>query len=197
MQFRGLITDALVPATKVIGALHAPFAHKLTTDKDMENILSCAKPGDVMLCRKRGEFTNVFIPGFFKHAVMIGFEGKVIEAVGSGVQCRRLDTLVAREDYLAVMEFSFLSDEERFRMVQYAYTLCGTPYDYGFKPGVKSLYCAELLTEAVKHLFEPYPSPWIQKKLWGVETTLPQDFWDAKNKVALKYLTEAARSKIL
>jgi len=195
MSIRSLIVDALVPFTKFIGKLHAPFAHKLTTDEDMKNILSCAKPGDILLCRLRGEVTTIFIPGFFKHAVMVGFEGQAIEAVGEGVRCRRMDTLIAREDYVAVLELSFLSDEERFRMVQYAYTLCGTPYDYTFVPGVKSLYCAELITESVKHLFEPYPSPWVQKKLWGVETTLPQDFWDAKNKVAVKYLTEAARSK--
>jgi hypothetical protein len=92
------------------------------------------KKGDVMLATKFGYvFSNLAIPGCFKHAGIIVEDGGtvLVEAVSEGVMSRH--PLYARGDRMIFLRPKHMSDDERNHAADLAKRFVGCEYDASFE----------------------------------------------------------------
>ena len=147
-----------------------------------------------MLCRARGEFSNLIIPGFFTHAAIYTPQGQEIcdevltEAVGEGVQHKDIITFLTQHDYVAILEPNFLGDRKE-EIMRYAAEIAieqiGKPYDFEMEwcdHDIKAFYCSELVWYAYDQAFARYgiQNPLIPKESLGEDAYKPSDFFESK-----------------
>lgn len=162
-----MLLKVVRPISKLIGMIHAPFSHKKVCAKDYHLIQGMALPGDILLSHTCGELTNYFIPGPWKHSAVMGFDGKVIEAVGSGVRMVDLFDFLRTKDYVAHLRPN-LGEAVRASAAVYALGCVGSGYDYEFESKDKEFYCSELVNTSYKEAgFE---------LVQGKARVLPSDF---------------------
>lgn len=140
--------------------------------------------GDVLLSRTEGRFSNMFIPGFWKHAAIYIGDGLLIESTGSkGVVQTDLLSFLNRVDRCEIFKPTFKKkDHLSFTgdVVRWARSILGSPYDHYFEPNVKTFYCSEVIWFVYREI--GYGEIFGRREIFGVETVLPQDFADAKSK---------------
>ena len=186
MSLRLSILNALVPVSKAVGKMHAPFSHKEVTGKHVYDIEPHLGPGMVLLSYIRGEVSNLAIPGEFTHAAMVVSDKEVIEASGAGVQKKDLITFMTSKDRVALLHPKFCGAVHMSLALKYAEGCLGAPYDFVFTPGNKAFYCSEL----IQHAYEQTTAPgtkviFTRRTSLGIATVLPVDFYLAKEKWAL------------
>lgn len=187
MNISAKILETLVPVTKAIGRIHLPYTRKEITGYHFHSVLPLLKPGMVFLSMTKGEVTNLFIDGEWKHSAifapvnLIDFQYPcVIEAVGKGVSITDLITFMTTKDRLALLEPVFADDAQMEKAVKDALKFVDMPYDYYFKPGNKAFYCSELIAEAYETAMG---RPVFERRLrMGVRTIIPTDYYKAKDK---------------
>lgn len=144
------------------GHTKSPTAEKVFNTRAVQNIESYLQPGDVLITRSSGYISNLFLPGFWKHAILYaGKEGdlstlhadesiakKIKEYVRSGsrpgketgftVEAVGEGVVVSdlatslTSNYVVVLRPSGLSAAERLDAVRRAHHFLGTPYDFDF-----------------------------------------------------------------
>jgi uncharacterized protein YycO len=91
------------------------------------------QPGDILLTAIPS-LTSVGIRvmsfGAVSHAAVYIGEGKVVEAVGSGVRVRGIDELLEEESVVLALRYPDLSAEQAQRIGDYALTKLGTGFNY-------------------------------------------------------------------
>lgn len=192
-MFRRWLLRLSIPITKFLGKLHAPFSHTLTSFHDVEEAKKVVKPGMVLLSRSRGEFSNLFIPGFFTHAAIYCGNNDVIEAVGEGVRLTNLFDFVYHHDYVAILDPLFIDRTQKEQAANFAYDIIGCEYDYLFEPSNKAFYCSEAVLYVIQKASGNIYT-FTKRQTLGVETVTPSDFWRAKNKFARIWVNEPTRN---
>lgn len=134
-----------------IGRMHAPYTHKRMTFKELMILKTVMKPGGVLLTKTKGELTNFFIPGFWKHSAMYIGNGMVIEAIGRGVTLTPLDYFIYTKDFIAYVEPKFTDKEGMASACEWAKTKMGAPYDYNFLENDDEFYCGELVVDGYQN----------------------------------------------
>jgi uncharacterized protein YycO len=176
-----LLIRSLTPISKLIGKIYiAPKARKISFEhyEDMKEILV---PGDTILSYSKGELTNYFIEGEYKHcAVYVGLNS-VVEAIGTGVKKISLSSFLSTKDKIAVIRPRFLDSFSANTAALEALNLLGKPYDYHFEQTEKAFYCAELIAYCYNKASNN-KSPFVPRNILGVKTFLPNDFKLAQNK---------------
>ncbi len=115
------------------------------------------KAGDILLSRESFHFTNLFIPGFWSHAVIYG-EGYIIEATGNGVRMEDFKTwLVKKHNWCVVRPVSQYQTGDK--AWSKAFEALGDKYDYEFCQDNKQFYCSELVAWAWNNLWEGCVTP--------------------------------------
>ena len=153
---------------------------------DRFKAVTILEPGDVILAMIRGELSNLFIPGDWKHAaIFYGFLDEdrptIIEAIGQGVIEKDLMSFMFRKDRVAIFRPRFASVRQKLAACAQARACVGRPYDYEFRGDNRAYYCAELVVSAYAEAMggECPMEPWDRD---GNLTVLPQDIAKAVDK---------------
>jgi len=190
MSLRSQFLSAVVPLTKLMGRIHAPFSHKEVTGYHVYSIVPHLKAGAGFVTYTNGEFSNLFIPGRFSHYAMyyqeehVSFDGKpykvpyVIEAIGKGVCKTDLITFLTRKDRVVLIYPTFCDEKVMTRASEVAARLIGQPYDYGFASGNNAWFCSEVGQHAYKTACKEanLSAPFTKRNTWGEDTVTPQDY---------------------
>ena len=192
---RHWLMEKSMPVTHFFGHLHAPFSHKLFTGDDYREFMFLAEPGDIVLTHIRGEFSNLFIPGFWKHASMFvnKYDG-IFQAIGTGTEITPPFDFLKSKDYVCLLRAEFCDKDTRLLAANASRMFIGYPYDYYFEPGSNALYCSEAVLECYRKATDKF-SPFIRKDVFGVESVLPQDYWLAKTKFKVIFVSRATRKE--
>lgn len=185
-RFRRFILLAFQPIAKRIGHVYISFRRVKMTLTDVKEVLALVRPGDVLLCRSQGEFTNIFIPGFWTHAALYAGEKELVEAVSPCVKISPLEDFLLAKDYVAVLRPVFASGVQKLDAVNYARLQASKniPYDYQFTPTDSAFYCAEIIGASYVYAMGG-ASPFTPRYSLGVLTYIPDDFYNAIQKFEL------------
>jgi uncharacterized protein YycO len=144
-------------------------------------IKSKLQAGDVVLTKTSGEFSNLIIPGQYKHAGMYVGDGKIVESIGSGVREISLEEFLTTKDYAGVFRPIFADGYHMALAAQWAKSQVGKPYDYEFSSENESFYCFELSYSAYREAMGDN-SKWELRSFLGLKTVVADDFIKAKSK---------------
>lgn len=200
-SIRRLILRVAFPFVKWWGSQFAPYSKKKVSVDEALTIASMIQPGDVLVSHTEGEFSNILISGYAKHAAMFVDReptdrgGTIVEATGKGVHSTCLLEFVLRKDWIAVLRPTFANDEERYKAALFVRGLCGKPYDFFFEPGDIAFYCAEAIQFAYDRVLAPRPSPFTTRRTLGVDTVTPSDFYESVGAGKMKLIFETNRSR--
>lgn len=184
-NFRHIILTIMLPFSKALGKVHAPWSRKKVKARQVELFLKHAKPGDVILTRTMGELTNFAIKGYFKHTAMYVGGNNVCESISPETCITNIYDFLMSKDAVCLLRPNWLTIAERERAAEIMVSLCGLPYDYMFDPGEKAFYCAESVWFSLNKAGGENIQIFKRRKTMGTETVLPQDFYAAKSKFEL------------
>ena len=145
---------------------------------------SVLRDGDVLCTYSEGELTNLFIKGKFKHVGIFAGDGRVVEAIGRGVTSCGFHEFCSTKDKIAILRPKFCDEQESKAAKNHALSQIGVPYDFEFQPNERAFYCAELVWWAYNKATGGN-SPFVRRKILGVETVYPSDFYQAHDKFEL------------
>lgn len=178
MDMRARFLKTISPLTIFFGKIQSPESEM--PDMSYEKLVSVINPGDVLLSRRTYSLSNIGIPGFYKHAVLYVGNGKIIEAIGKGVQEVSLARWIYTYDHAICLRPLFASKEGIDGACSFAINQRGKKYDYEFSPGIQSFYCSELVYYS--YIYSMPESPFTLRKSLGVDTVVPEDFLKASSK---------------
>ena len=176
--FRRWLLHAMVPVTKLIGLIQKP--EPKMSGEFAENALKFLQDGDVLLSHNELNLTNLFIPGFWKHAAIYR-QKYVVEAIGHGVVNTHVLKWILQHDNVIILRPKFASAEHRRIAADIAQMQTGKQYDFELSPGIQSFYCSELVFWSYQRAMNG-TSPFTMRKTLGVDTVVPTDFSNAKDK---------------
>ena len=180
---RRVILNVLHPLIVWYGDLDWPFSRRKVNGKIYRRAYSKLVPGDIIVTRKRGEPTNVFIPGFYTHSMMYVGDANVVEATSLGVhETDVLDALMSK-DHFAILRPKFCSQVEMKLIANKAKELKSKniKYDYSFELDNEAFYCSELIYFCYKSVLQN-KFPFDMRETLGVKTVTPQDYYNAIKK---------------
>jgi len=183
VKLRRLILSLFQPVAKTISHWYIAFRRPKMTLRDVQEILGVIRPGDVLISRSGGEFTNWFIPGFWTHAALYAAESQIVEAVSPCVRVAALAEFLLAKDFICVLRPTFASELQKLSAVTYAKLQASKniPYDYQFTPTDSAFYCAEIIGASYVYALEGQ-SPFTPRYSLGVLTYIPDDFYNAIHK---------------
>lgn len=198
MNIARMILNTAIPITRFIGRMHAPFSHKLIKAIDYREACEVLTPGSILLSNSRGEFSNLFIPGFWSHAAIYTGNKTVVEAVGRGVVSTDLLDFMFSKDYVCVLTPTFATSEQMESASKWATDQIGCRYEYSISSSglddalplssdkkERAFYCSKLGYLAYKDACGT--SPFTLRETYGLETVTPQDFYNANTKWIVKW----------
>ena len=168
----------LIPLIRFLGKLQAPWVTKKITGYDYEEILSKIRPGDILLTRALGFFSNFLIPGYWKHVGVMCEGNYVVEALGDGVVKTYLADFVLSKDSVMVVRPTFCNEKIACEASREALNYVGANYDYEFELDNEAFYCSELAYQAYKVAAGEAFGFELRERL-GVKTVTADDFAEA------------------
>lgn len=112
----------------------------LCDERDLEEIMSKAEPGDVLLSRENYRLSNWFIRGYYGHGAQLMYDKKVIESVPVGTRIQPLNQWVFTKDDVCLLSPNF---PIKFKNMTSKYRK--RKYDFRFFFMSSKLYCMELV----------------------------------------------------
>lgn len=159
------------------------------TEEAVQAIMDMAEPGDILLCYESGRPTSRLIKGIYDHAVILGFNDKIVEAVGDryemvngirtnvgGVRAVSFIKWLYQIDGVALIRPS-LPRYIREAASKNALKYIGWGYDYKFEHGPETIYCSEL--EYISYRTEDRN---FMSDIKEDDEILPQDYRDRCDK---------------
>ena len=139
-------------------------------------VISKVEAGDIILTRTALRPTNLFIPGHWSHAQMIGFgsEGTTIEATLPVVRLSTLVDIWASATDVLVVRVKGMSKRQRFAAYGHAIDYLGTPYDTEFQYGDDAFYCSELIVRSLMKAGAPFGFRDLADTVGGLSVVPPQ-----------------------
>ncbi len=106
-------------------------------------------PGTILLRRTDWTSSNLFTPGFWKHAAVYVGDGRVVDAMGTGVRDVPLASFLGESHYVVAVRPKGMSADQARQAADYARAQVGKAYDFAFDFGSDArLACTELATRA-------------------------------------------------
>lgn len=174
-MFQKLFLKISEPVCKLLAKIHWPFMFRKIEFGQVLNIEHNIEVGDVLLSRVNGEFSNILIPGKYKHAAIYVGDGWIIEAVLDGVRLSYLPDFMMTKDKIGLFKPQFANPEQRQWAADWAIGQVGKAYDYTFRSDNDRFYCFELTFAAYREALKG-DSPWELREHYGVPTVVADDF---------------------
>lgn len=179
--FRKQLLSAAIPFQHVIDAIGKP--DPLVTDEQYLAGRAVLRDGSVLLAHDEWQATNLFIPGFWKHAAIYS-KGYVHEAIGSGCRKVLVERWLLQKDNFFIGHAAFAVDPDKLE-----WFLCqqdGKPYNFLFDTETlnfqltsqKAWYCAELVYGSLKYAADPAQFNLQLQTIMGDLTIPPQGLRD-------------------
>jgi uncharacterized protein YycO len=176
----------------ILTKLTNPFNKKHITSRDYRTLKEKCIPGTILLSTTRGEITNLFIPGKYKHAAIVVNENEVTEAVGKGVIRTDLIDFLMTKDYVIALNPLFAKPSEMKKAAQVAIDQEGKDYDFDIiLSDFESFYCSELIYFAYDEVIEGIP--FVPREVMGRDTIIPSDFLAAETKFSVIWESDSVR----
>lgn len=143
-------------------------------------------PGQVGMSRRYHEVTNLYVMGYWKHTCVYVGDGMIAEAVDPVTRLISLDDWVHSKDEICFnIPLDPITEDIMLLAASHSKLIASRaiPYDYEFildhnYPHLESQYCAEI--PYIAYVLS-YPNWGFKpRKIWGVETVLPDDYANAK-----------------
>ena len=176
-KFRFWFLRTIRPILKSLGSIAGKYPGSLEM-RHMNEALRHLKPGAVILTLKRGQLSNLLIPGHWSHAAIVISDNWVIEAVGKGVVKTRMKDFLLSKDEFLILHPTFATDAEMLLAVLQAQRLVGMPYDWEFEPNDQQWYCFELCWHAYNQAVPG--NPFQRKQVFEILTVQSMDFLDKR-----------------
>lgn len=184
MSFRAKILSMALPISRAISKIHSPWNKKKITGQHITSIIPYLRPGAVLITRVNGELANLFIPGDYKHAAIVGpyqhsgdiRDMYVIEATTHGVKQTDLISFMVSKDSLALLYPCFCDGIAMLEASDICKRQTGMAYDFKFEPNNNAFYCSELIQWAYADAISPDTVVFTKRKSLGIDTVLPVDF---------------------
>lgn len=170
------------PLVKLMAKLHYPVKERYL-EKHTDEIKSLCKPGHIIISKKRLGVSNLLIAGKYKHALIVGRGGNIIEAVSPRVRKTPIEEFCKNTDYACILDPNLLTDEEKMKLVDFVEQQVGISYDYFFQTN-DHWYCSELITTGIELI--KGTEIWTNRDIFGVKTTVPTDFYDSSKFTVVK-----------
>lgn len=179
ISLRRMLLQIALPLTKILNKLHiSPSARCIKRD-DVEAAKTVLIPGDMIVTLTNGQLSNQLIPGDWKHCAMYVGSDFVVEAVSSGVVKTDLyDFLMSKDSYAIVRPY--ISCVQMYVASVKVESFIGKKYDFFFEASNEAFYCAELMAAA--YLFAAPEFRFEKRKIMGIDTIMPSDYYNAKEK---------------
>jgi uncharacterized protein YycO len=147
---------------------------KLTGEMYRE-VMRLSRPGDIILTRTALRPSNLFIPGHWSHAQMIGYgpEGTTIEAAMPVVRLSTLVDIWASASDVLVVRPNGVSSVDQSRAYGEAMDYIGRPYDTEFQIGDKAFYCSELIVRSYMKAGAPFTFDDLSEGVGGYQVVRP------------------------
>ncbi|MBN1782295.1 hypothetical protein JW948_14270 [bacterium] len=145
----------------------------ITPDR-LRTLSGMLKSGDILLTRRNWEVVHIDLQGFWRHAAIVtdtSGEIMLIQADFEGVRQLPLSQM-RPPDFLAVLR-PLVSEEDRYRAIQWAMTQTGKPYDDAMDMATDALMSSELVAKAYGHVPGLCPAPGLTQ---GRYLVTPNDF---------------------
>ena len=185
MTIRNTILRAATPVSRAIGKLHFSPSHRMFKAEHYDKLLNKIELGDVILSRMKGEFNNLFIPGYWTHAAIFIGVNQVVEAVDPRIVCTHLMDFCFSKDDITLMRYKEIDFEMRKKIRENALNLIGKPYDFQFCPANDAFFCSELVAHVLN--ISGIKQEFAKRETLGVLTVTPQDFAEAQTKFTQVY----------
>jgi uncharacterized protein YycO len=199
-MFRQILLKVFIKFAKTIGKIHIEPKKRKLDDMNKYHIISqILRKGDIVLTRKRGELSNLFIPGYYKHSAIYCGNCEIIEAIGLGVRKIGLFDFMKDKDYICILRAVYHADESYISryiqdinddFIKIANKCIGKNYDYYFNPSEKEFYCSELIAYCYNETIKKdsaNPKFFTVRHAFGIKTIFPQDFFDDKKRFLCFY----------
>lgn len=178
MKIRATLLNLLYPLVRLVGDLNIGPRYRLVKYIQAYMASRALVDGDVVCTFAKGELTNLFIAGPYKHSG-IYVQGQMLESTREGVHFTSVFDFLMSKDSFVIMRPLFLISVEKLKEAAMKYQ--GVPYDYFFEPGLKALTCAECVGQVLADAAGK-EIPFTKRKTLGVLTIHPSDFVEAQDK---------------
>lgn len=131
---------------RVIRKLRLPWGDVQMTAAKFRAVQRTVRAGSILLGVKAGWLANRLTPGETSHGALCINDQQVAEMVGEGFRVVNLMDFVWH--YSRVIVLSCMNWDEEYVadvVIPTCHKYEKVPYDHGFKPGARSLYCFELI----------------------------------------------------
>lgn len=158
MNIRLRLLRAARPITRMLDRVNIRIGKPRLTGEMYRNAMSLSLPGDIILTRTALRPSNMFIPGQWCHAQMIGFgpEGTTVEATLPVVRMSTMVDIWASASDVAIVRPKGMSSFQRSKAYGFAIDELGTPYDTSFQLGDDAFYCSELIVRSLIKAGAPF-----------------------------------------
>ena len=152
-MIRERLYNLYASAMTTFGDLYLAFEPPACRMEQIEDVMSLARPGDVLLRGYDGYVDGKFIPGEFSHSGLVINEREVIHAIAEGVCSCHIGDFVIDTDRFALVRPRYKDNEAAWAAIERALWHCEhnkTKYDFFFSPEGDSLYCHEFTAACLR-----------------------------------------------
>ena len=154
MKIYKVVLSIAAPFVKFMGKVYLSFHKKEMTGEHYDIISSRLQLGDALFSYTKGEWSNWFNPSKWAHSAIYIGDGRIVEAIGTGVQEDYLSNFCFKKDYVCIVRPKFMRSELDTRLKSEVFSHVGKPYDFKFKGDKKALYCFELLAKSYRAIYK-------------------------------------------
>jgi len=115
---------------------------------DRRKALRIVKPGDVVLVGSHRRLSSWAIHGPVTHAVLYIGRKKIIHAAGDGVTDASFNFLFREYDTMLIVRPRKISKKHIKKIIAYAKSQIGKPFDYDFGEHSQKVYCTKLVFDS-------------------------------------------------
>jgi len=178
VKWQLLLLRAARPLTLLLDKVNIRVGKPKLTGEMYREVISKVQAGDIVLTRTALRPSNLFIPGDWSHAQMIGFgaEGTTVEATLPVVRLSTLVDIWASATDVMVVRPKAMTQRQRYAAYGHAIEYVGAPYDTDFKLGDEAFYCSELIVRAYMKANSPFSFSDLGTSVSGVNVVRPDAF---------------------